>query len=140
MDTKQIGEASESQILAELKSLGLTVLTPFGDNAKYDLVVDGGGSFHRVQVKTGKLQDRGVITFKTQTAGHNNTEGTYHKGYSKDDVDVFAVYCPQIDESYIVDIEDAPSAEMSLRLEPPSNGQTKGINMAKDFELTERFI
>lgn len=136
-DTKQIGEASEAKILSELKSLGLTVLTPFGDNAKYDLVYEADG-FNRVQVKTGRLQDNGTIIFKTQTAGHNNTEGTYHKGYTSDDIDRFAVYCPQNDSCYLVDIEDAPDTEMSLRLAPPGNGQTKGINMAEDYRLTER--
>lgn len=136
-DTKQIGEASEARILSELKSLGYTVLTPFGDNAKYDLVYDDNG-FNRVQVKTGKLQDSGVINFKTRTAGHNNTEGTYHKGYTSDDIDMFAVYCPQINSCYLVDIDDAPDSQMSLRLTPPGNGQTKGINMAEDYLLTER--
>lgn len=138
MDTKDIGEASEARILSELKSLGFTVLTPFGDNAKYDLVCDN-GEFNRVQVKTGKLQDNGVVTFKTQTAGHNNTEGTYHKGYEDGEIDYFAVYCPQTSDAFMVEVEEAPSAEMSIRLEKPKNGQTKGINMADDYRLTERF-
>lgn len=137
-DTKQIGETSEAIILAELKALGYTVLTPFGDNAKYDLVYDDDGEFIRVQVKTGQLKDNGVVRFRLRTAGHNNTEGTYRKSYTSNDIEKFAVYCPQNDECYLVDFEDTPETTMSLRLEPPGNGQTKGVNMAEDFELTER--
>jgi len=138
-DTKQIGETSEARILYELKSLGYTVSTPFGDNAKYDLIFDAGSELHRVQIKTGKLQDNGVVSFKTRTAGHNNTEGTYHKEYDSDDVDLFIVFCPQNDGIYAIDIEEAPDSQMSIRTEPAGNGQTKGVNMASDYKLSERF-
>jgi len=137
-DTKQVGEASEARILSELKSLGYTVLTPFGDNAKYDLVYDKDGEFIRVQVKTGKIHDSGVVKFRLRTAGHNNTDGTYRKSYTEDDIEQFAVYCPQNDSCYLIDFEDTPEATMSLRIEPSDNGQTKGVNMAEDYLLTER--
>lgn len=135
MNTKDIGETSEARLLYELKSLGYTVLTPFGDNAKYDLVYDNGQELVKSQVKTGKLQERGVVTFKTRTAGHNTSEGVYHKGYDSEDIDTFLVFCPQTDSVYSVPIGEAPDSEMSLRVEKPKNGQTKGINMAEDYRL-----
>lgn len=138
MDTKKIGELSEAAVLFELKSLGFTVSTPFGDNTKYDLIFDDGDTLYKAQVKTGRLKERGVVSFNTATRGHN-TNKTYQKEYTKKDVDLFIVYCPQNERFYAVDIEDAPSSSMSLRVEEPGNGQTKGINMAEDFELTERF-
>lgn len=138
VDTKEIGETSEARVVFELKEQGFTVLTPFGDNEKYDLVYDTGDGFVRAQVKTGRMKD-GKVVFHTQTAGHNNTSGTYHKGYTKSDIDVFVVYCPQNRTTYIVDVEDAPNTRMALRIEEPGNGQKKGINLAEEFELTERF-
>lgn len=138
-DTKSIGETSEARILYELKHLGYIVSTPFGDNAKYDLIFDTGDSLVKAQVKTGKLQDNGVVTFKTRTAGHNNTEGTYHKGYDSDDIDVFLVYCPQNNGVYAINIDEAPDSQMAIRTEPAGNGQTKNINMAEDYQLSERF-
>jgi hypothetical protein len=137
MNTKDIGEASEAKILSELKSLGLTVLTPFGDNAKYDMVYDHNGKFNRVQVKTGRKKDTGVIQFKTQTTGHNVSDGVYHKGYTDTEIDQFAVHCPETDSCYLIDVNDAPSTAMSLRTEPTNNCQTKGVNMAEDFELKQ---
>lgn len=138
-DTKQIGETSEARVLYELKSLGYTVSTPFGDNAKYDLIFDVDSELYRTQIKTGRLKDNGVVSFKTRTAGHNNTEGTYHKAYNADDIDLFIIFCPQNDSLYAVDICDAPESQMSIRVEEPKNGQTKGINMAEDYLLTKRF-
>lgn len=135
MNTKDIGEMSESRILYELKSHGCTVLTPFGDNAKYDLVYDNGEKLVRAQVKTGKMKDNGVIRFKTTTTGHNITDGAYEKGYKDTDIDVFLIFCPQNDCVYGVHIEDAPKSAMTLRVEPPKNGQTKGVNMAEDYKL-----
>jgi len=138
MDTKDIGELSEATVLTKLKSLGFTVSTPFGDNARYDLIFDDENHLYKVQVKTGKLKERGVVTFNTASNCHNSEEN-YQKGYAEKDIDLFIVYCPQNEQIYAVDVEDAPKSAMSLRVEEPENGQTKGINMADEFRLIERF-
>src|SRR5262249_30713483 len=51
-NTKSIGEVSEAIILAEFLKAGFPVLLPFGDNQRYDMVVEVGGRFLRVQCKT----------------------------------------------------------------------------------------
>ncbi len=53
-NNKTIGELSEAIIIAKLIEVGYSVLTPFGDNRRYDLVIeDADGQFWRVQCKTG---------------------------------------------------------------------------------------
>lgn len=64
MDPEAIGERSESQVVAAFLRRGRVVLRPFGDNERYDLVLDDDGVFTRVQCKTGRLKD-GVIEFDT---------------------------------------------------------------------------
>jgi PD-(D/E)XK endonuclease len=50
---KATSERSEGIVLGELMKLGKVVLFPFGNNQRYDLVIDeGDGRFVRVQVKT----------------------------------------------------------------------------------------
>ena len=39
-------------------AIGFTVSKPFGDSAKYDFVVDGGGGLKRVQVKSAWVKTR----------------------------------------------------------------------------------
>ena len=55
VDTKAIGDVSEAMILTEFLKAGFPVLVPFGDNRRYDLVVEVGGHFLRVQCKTASL-------------------------------------------------------------------------------------
>ena len=41
------------------------MLIPFGDNQRYDLVVEREGNFVRVQCKTGRVRKEGQILFNT---------------------------------------------------------------------------
>jgi hypothetical protein len=52
VNTKAIGEVSEAVILAEFLKAGFPVLLPFGDNQRYDMVIEVSGRFLRVQCKT----------------------------------------------------------------------------------------
>lgn len=47
VNTKAIGEISEAVILAEFLRAGFPVLFPFGDNQRYDMVVEANGGFLR---------------------------------------------------------------------------------------------
>lgn len=40
VDTKSIGEITEAVVLAEFLKAGFPVLLPFGDNQRYDAVVE----------------------------------------------------------------------------------------------------
>ena len=48
-NTKSVGDETEVAILHELVEAGWSVSIPFGDNDKYDLVVDDGDELYRVQ-------------------------------------------------------------------------------------------
>lgn len=127
---KAIGERSEGQILARLLSLGKTVLMPFGDNQRYDFVIDD-GKFVRVQCKTGKLKN-GAMCFPTSSSA-------YHRGGKRTDyrgqIDFFGVYCQETGECYWVPVDAAPLTECSLRVEEPRSNQKNKVMWAKDFVL-----
>ena len=42
-DTNRIGAISESAIITRFLQLGYVVLTPYGGNQRYDLVIDDAG-------------------------------------------------------------------------------------------------
>jgi hypothetical protein len=54
-NTKVAGDITEAVVLAEFLRAGFPVCVPFGDNQRYDLVVEAGGRFLRVQCKTASL-------------------------------------------------------------------------------------
>jgi hypothetical protein len=128
---KAIGEKSEGQVLARLLSLGKTVLMPFGDNQRYDFVVDDGGKFVRVQCKTGRLRN-GKITFPASSSA-------YHRGGKRTDyrgqIEFFGVFCWETNECYWVPVDIAPVSECSLRVDPPKNNEHGRVKWAKDFVL-----
>lgn len=51
-NTKSVGEISEAVVMTEFLKAGFPVLLPFGENARYDMVVGADGRFLRVQCKT----------------------------------------------------------------------------------------
>ena len=118
--------------MAALLKRGAKVLLPFGDNCRYDLVVEDQGSFSRIQCKTGKLV-RGVVVFAVASS-------QYHRGGKRQDyrgqVDAFGVFCPDNEKVYIIPIAELPLVrEAKLRLTRPANSQVKGIRWAAKYEI-----
>ena len=51
----------------------------------------------------------------------------------REDVDLFGVYCLELDEVYVVPVEDTATRICHLRLAPARNGQRRGIRFAADY-------
>ncbi|WP_420823878.1 group I intron-associated PD-(D/E)XK endonuclease [Sulfurifustis variabilis] len=133
MHPKTTGDITEAAVLTALLQAGKAVLRPFSENHRYDLAIDeGDGRISRVQCKTGRLKD-GAIEFKTCSSQAHRGKGTraYHG-----DIEYFGVYCPETGRSYLVPVTACQTTRVAkLRVEPPKNGQTKGVRPAADFEL-----
>lgn len=129
--TKQKGEIVESIIQNELIRRGYTVLRPFGENERYDLVVDNNEEFIRIQCKHAPYNDGSIICdFRTGTIPNGNEFTTY----SKNEIDVFAVYSLEIEEMFWIPFEDTPETGMSLRVEQPDKKSPK-INWAEEYKF-----
>jgi len=110
------------------------VLSPLGVNHRYDLVVDDGGSFLRLQCKTGRLRN-GTIVLKTQSV-RSNPKGSVRRPYV-DQIEFFAVYCAGTAKVYLVPVEEASLSECAVRVGSTANSQAKGIRWAAQYELPE---
>lgn len=133
VNSKVIGERSEGMVLAALLRAGLVVLQPFGDNQRYDLVVDVGAKFLRIQCKTARRVKQGVLMF--DTCSSQNHRGKGRQSYVGQ-IEMFGVYSPDTDKVYIVPIEDVGTVAASLRLTPPKGNTCRGrYRMAADYEL-----
>lgn len=131
------GDASEAAVLAKLKSMGCTVLSPWGDNERYDLAVDNGdGTIERMQVKTARITDDGRVVFHT-AGNHTNTEGTDIKKYSKEEIDSFVAYVQETSDILYIPISEAPESSMTLRYEAEQNQPS--INWVEDYLIEEKF-
>lgn len=110
------------------------MLKAFGDNQRYDLVIDEGDRFIKVQCKTGRLRN-GAVIFPTCSS-------YAHRGHGRRDyrgqVDFFAVYCAETDRCYMVPVTAVGIRGCSLRIDQSRNGQAKNIRLAAEFELPLR--
>ncbi len=131
-NSKAIGDVTQSQVLAALLGQGRRVLLPFGDNCRYDLVVEENGAFTRIQRKTGRIS-RGAVVFAVASS-------QYHRGGKRrsyqGEIDAFGFFCPDNGRTYIIPIADLPLVrEAKLRLTSPGNSQVKGIRWAARYEI-----
>lgn len=134
MNTKTVGERSEAHVLAALLKAGYVILMPFGDNQRYDLVIDDGdGKFRRVQVKTARLNSaEDALTFSTcSTVGYKSKHG--RKGY-KGQCELFAAYEPSAGSVYLVPVCDVANTSCCLRLKA-NKRLRKTMRFAADYEL-----
>lgn len=135
MDSHRKGDLTEAIVIAELKRRSIPVSLPFGDNERYDLVIETPeGNLLRVQVKTGWLSE-GKIEFHTSSQ-HTNSKGNTYKPYDGD-IDYFLVYCHELETLHFIH-EDEFEGSISLRVEEPAM-ENRRINWATDFEFEERW-
>jgi PD-(D/E)XK endonuclease len=116
-------------VLSTLVSRGYRVLVPFGGGDPYDLAVDVGGVFVRVQCKTG-WETRGCIVFNCRSTDHGKGALPYTGR-----ADVFGVYFPPTRGVYLVPISSVAEHEGRLRLRPARNNQRQRTRPAADFEI-----
>jgi PD-(D/E)XK endonuclease len=129
--TNDIGERAQGAIVAEVMKYGYTILIPFGEGRRYDMVIEKDAEFFRLQCKAGRYEN-GVIRFNTCSSNwYNKTR----RSYTREEIDYFAIYCEHTGKVYLVFIEDIGGADGTLRIEPTVNNQAKGVRWAKDYEI-----
>jgi hypothetical protein len=132
---KDIGDRSTMAIMFALQLEGYPVLLPFGENTRYDLVIDTGPRLRRIQCKTGRLRNGAVIFRTCSTYGHHPNPKVIRRDY-EGQIDDFAVYCPELGAVYLIPIEDVSTRTMAmLRVSPPRNGQHQRIRLAAAYEV-----
>ena len=71
-NSKSIGDLAELKVITDLTERGFDVSIPFGDNCKYDLIVDINGSLKKVQVKARSTRNN-VISVELRSCMRNYT-------------------------------------------------------------------
>lgn len=134
MNSKTKGDISEARALFEFQKRNIPVLVPWGDNLRYDLVIEFNNKFYRVQVKTSNEEQNGAIKCYTRSSKNHTTNkklSTY-----ENDVDYFVFYNQIRDIIAIVPIEDIKDRKsISLRLDSPKNNQETNIKYFNDYSF-----
>ncbi len=129
------GNVAELAIATEAARLGLSVLKPLTEHERYDLVIGVADRLLRVQCKWGAHQGD-VITVRLSSSYHSPTRGYVKGTYTASEVDVFAVYCQELNRCYLLPMDlVAGQSTLHLRLEPAKNNQRAALNWASDYEF-----
>ena len=124
------GDATEAAVLNAFVQLDWHVFVPWRHDLPYDLVVSPGGDrFFRVQCTSGRERG-GCLEFNSRSTDHGSGPRDY-RGLA----DVFAVWCPTLDEVFIVPVEAAARRLTSLRLRPALNNQVRRTRLAEDYAI-----
>ena len=125
--------AEQAIVLAAIKA-GVPVLRPVAEHGRTDLALDINGRLLRVQVKWGRLSRSGDVVVVLLRTSRCTTRGHVRRKYSEGEVDLFAVYCGELDRAFLLRAtEFLGKQHLHLRLTPARNRQRACINLADDF-------
>jgi hypothetical protein len=125
------GKLAETMLLAEFVRRGIRVSLPYQADSPYDMVVEMGGLI-RVQVKWGRVED-GCVLFACASQQRANTSAGFRRA-AYQDVDMFGVYCGELEECYLVGADAVSNTIMRLRLQP--SRQTARVHYADEYRLS----
>lgn len=140
LETKQKGIITQLQCLTAFNELGLKTSIPYGENSRYDFIVDINGKLLRVQAKTAS----GILNESNELAGIRfscrstrvSAQGNFYRKYNKDEIDYFCTFWNNT--CYVVPVEEC-SNEKTLRFMYPSNGQKNTISLAENYTIEKQW-
>lgn len=113
MNTKRFGSIGEAKALTWFVENGIPVSIPFGDNEKYDLVIEIHGKLLKVQVKSSAQVAFGRLVFNLRSVRYNN-KGSHI--YTKSEIDLFVLYHEHTNQLYCITPEECAGTAIMLRL------------------------
>jgi hypothetical protein len=114
-DRKRRGESAEAEFIARATRLGFAALTPWGECNRYDVAIDHGRGFWRIQVKLTAFACRSRYHLVLSISGVT---------YTPAEIDFLAGYIAPLNLWYIIPIEEVASLT-GVSLSPHSRRETK---------------
>ena len=127
LQKKTKGDIAELAVAKKLIENGWKVLFPYGENHRYDLVIEKNNKFVRIQVKY-VTPKNGALEINCRSS---NNWSVLH--YSPKDIDIIAAYNSYDGEIYFIPVSKINRSLFKLRIAPAKNNQKLKIHFAKDF-------
>lgn len=127
MNHKVKGEISEACILARLVKLGIPVSLPWGDNQRYDMVIELDGKLLKAQCKSSRIVGNNIVFNAFST--HPST-GKHTSYYGQ--VDILLVYNQTLDKVYMLYLDDLKD---QLQVTLQIIADKSKVRKAADYEI-----
>ena len=134
------GNLAEAKIIAACLANHWLVSIPFGTGCSYDIIIDTRSRLLRCQIKTATLRGNGTIYFNLRSnVGRTIAPGKRivsrdYKGL----IDVFGVYSPDLDQCFIVPVEETGKSRKYLRVEPMKD--SSNVRNCMRVVMAERYL
>jgi prevent-host-death family protein len=137
LTSNEKGAIAELEIATAALKLGVAVYEPLSEHSRADLIFEIGDQLWRVQCKWASLTPQAdAVVIRLQTSRHSPTKGYVITTHSEEEVDLFGVYCGELDRCFLMPIEaHLGIRQVQLRLVPARNNQRSCINLADDYEF-----
>ena len=134
--TKDKGDLAVGEVIADLLRAGAQVCLPISEHLPFDLIAVSHSmrELRRIQVKYIGARDGAIRLSLKNTSGDRH--GIYVRHVCREEIDAFALFCPDSDTVYYVLASEIPIGIRSLfalRLNRSKNGQTKHTRPAGEF-------
>jgi hypothetical protein len=135
LNRKAKGDLAELKVAADLRKHGYKIALPYGEDWDFDLILcRESGQLERVQVKHTRSDGR-VISVLARSHSLTNGRVRATKHYTAATIDWLAVWDATLDRCFYVParaLSDGKT-ELSLRIAPARNGQTRRIRLAEEY-------
>lgn len=132
--TRQKGLLTELHCINEFTKLGYICLKPVIEGSKYDLIVDLGDKFIKIQCKTARPSLRAVNSFYFNAYYLAiNTKRTKRFKYSNKDIDFFYTVINNV--GCLIPISDVEGLTFTLRTDESKNKQNKKVHFYTNYSI-----
>ena len=137
LNSNEKGAIAELEIATAALKLGVAVYKPLSEHSRADLIFEIGERRWRVQCKWGALSPQAdIVAVRLQTSRHSPTQGYVISTYTEQEIDLFGVYCGELDRCFLLPIGPRLGVrQIHFRLVPARNNQRSCINLADDFDF-----
>lgn len=119
--TKEKGDIGVLKVKLDLRLKGLITCSPDTEHAPFDIIVYDGNNkkLYRIQCKyRNKVAGSVLLHFRSTYADKN---GSHDVPIDKNDIDCWAIYCPDTDKIYYIDPKKY-NKSINLRVDANQNG------------------
>ena len=128
--TKEKGDIGVCAVALDLTKKDYKVFNTISEHLPFDVVAYKNKKFYRIQVKYREMKNGKVeVQFRSI---YSNSKGTHISFSDKEEIDFYAIYCPDTEKCYYVNCSNF-NKSVALRIEKPKNNKSEGINFADDF-------
>jgi len=131
--SKDIGNIAEINFIHRFITHRVPVSIPYGNAEPYDIIIETIEGFKSIQIKNANYKDGKVTAYIDNRQGYSNYTHNSYKGV----VDYLGIYCPQLDECYIIPSNELNNYSITLRIDEPKIKYLKTLKFGKDYLLSD---